>query len=73
MGDTKVTAPKKDINLSKYVKLPEAEIYFDPRPRIRNIVRELEEDHQWTWPPQSPQDFEKVEFINKKYLTVTKL
>lgn len=49
-----------DINLEKYMKLPESEIYLDPRPRIKNIVRELEEEHGWSWPPQPPKDFEKV-------------
>jgi len=59
----KFQVQEEDFNLDKYVDRPLDQIYLDPRPRIKNIVKELEEEHQWTWPPQPPKDFEKVNFL----------
>lgn len=50
----------KDLNLERYLKYPDAEVYYDPRPRIRNIVKELQDEHGWSWPPEPPKDWDKV-------------
>jgi len=49
-----------EINLDKYLEIPVDQIHLDPCPRIRNVVQELEEEHEWAWPPLPPKDFEKV-------------
>jgi hypothetical protein len=62
----KADLSKIQIDLDKYSDVPLNKIYLDPRPRIRNIVKELEEEHQWSWPPQPPKDYEKVIIINPR-------